>query len=207
MYHIIILMHFTGKKALNLPYYLFRSLGKMVYKVQAKSKQVEPSLFYSSLIKLLVLEELKKKHREWSYFLSTSGFSAETTSSPPPKESTPSRSLKRKNGDDKEHSIMIETPETTIKTSLSKGSKKKGKDPLHGAKVVVNIEETPDRKRGKLKGKKLLFTLETTKMEKTKKPLTRSTTKKLIPVDETFPCNEAKDVVESQPPPEKKKKN
>jgi hypothetical protein len=211
MYHIRLLMHFTGKKALNLPYYLCRILGKMVDKVQAKSKQVEPSLFHFSLIKLLVLEELKKTNREWSYFLSTSGFCVETTSSPPSKGSTPStsakatsNSLKRKKGNDKEQPIVIETPETTTKTSLNKGSKKKGKEPLQGIKTVVNIEETPDSKRGKLKGKKLLFTPETTKMEKPRKPLTRSATKKLIPADETFPCHEVEDVVEFQPPPGKK---
>jgi hypothetical protein len=99
---------------------------------------------------------------------------------------------------------VIETPETATKTSLSKGSKKKGKETLQGVETIVNIEETPDSKRGKLKGKKLLFTHETTKMEKLRKPLTRSETKKLTPTDETFLCHEAKDVVESKPPPGKK---
>lgn len=46
MYHIRLLMHFTGKKTLNLPYCLSRSLGKTVDKVQAKSNQVEPCLFH-----------------------------------------------------------------------------------------------------------------------------------------------------------------
>jgi hypothetical protein len=60
-YHIRLLMHFTGKKALNLPFYLYRSLGKMSDKVQERSKRVEHSIFHSGLIKLLVLEELRKK--------------------------------------------------------------------------------------------------------------------------------------------------
>jgi len=178
MYHIKLLMHFTGKKALNLPYYLCRSLRKIVDKVQAKSKQVEPSLFHFSLIKLLVLEEVKKTYREWSYFLSTSGFCAETTSSPPSKESNPSTNtkasssgLKMKKGNDKEQPIVIETPETQTKTYLNKGSNKKGKEPLQGDEIVVNIEETPNSKTSKLKGKKLLFSPETTKMEKPRKPL------------------------------------
>jgi hypothetical protein len=41
-------------------------------------------------------------------------------------------------------------------------------------------------------------------MEKPRKPLTRSTIKKLIPTDETFLYHEAEDVVEVQPPPGKK---
>jgi hypothetical protein len=157
----------------------------MVDKVQAKSNQVEPSLFHFSLIKLLVLEELKKEKREWNYFLFASGFCVETTSSPPSKGSTPSTStkaisssLKRKKGDDKEQPIVIETPETATKTSLSKGSMKKGKNPFQGVEIVVDIEETPDSKRSKLKGKKLIFTPETTKVEKPRKPFTRSATKK-----------------------------
>jgi hypothetical protein len=119
---------------------------------------------------LLVLEELKKTNREWSYFLSTSRFCAETTSSPPSKEITPSTSskatsssLKRKMGNDKEQPIVIETPETVTKNSLSKGSRKKGKEPFQGVEIVVRIEETPNIKRRKLKGKELLFTPETTK--------------------------------------------
>jgi len=59
-YHLILLMHFTSKQALNLPFYLYRSLGEMSDKVQARSKRVEHSLFHSCLIKLLVLEERKK---------------------------------------------------------------------------------------------------------------------------------------------------
>ena len=35
-YHIRLLLHFTGKDAMNLPFYLFRSIGKMSDMVQAK---------------------------------------------------------------------------------------------------------------------------------------------------------------------------
>jgi len=41
-------------------------------------------------------------------------------------------------------------------------------------------------------------------MEKPKKPLTRSKTKKLIPPDKKFPCHEPEDIVEVQPPLGKK---
>jgi hypothetical protein len=42
-YHIRILMHFTGRKALNIPYYLFRILGKMVDRVQVRKDQGNPT--------------------------------------------------------------------------------------------------------------------------------------------------------------------
>jgi hypothetical protein len=104
MYHIMLLMHFTGKKAPNLSYYLSRNLGKMADKVQDKSNQVKPSLFHFSLIKLLVLEEIKKTKREWNSFLVSSRFCVEIVNSPPSKGSTHtitksvSSSLKRKKG-------------------------------------------------------------------------------------------------------------
>jgi len=38
-YHIRLLVHFIGKKPLNLPYYLFRSLEKMEDRVQGEIKE------------------------------------------------------------------------------------------------------------------------------------------------------------------------
>jgi len=49
-YHIRLLLHFTGKDLMNLPFYLLRSIGKMADKVQAKSKVVDTSVFNSGLI-------------------------------------------------------------------------------------------------------------------------------------------------------------
>jgi hypothetical protein len=61
-YHIRLLLHFTGKDLMNIPFYLFRSMEKMVDMVQAKSKAVDTSDFHSGLIKMLVMEELKKRN-------------------------------------------------------------------------------------------------------------------------------------------------
>jgi hypothetical protein len=58
-YHVRLLMHFTGKSPLNLPFYLYRSLGKMADKVQARADQLKSSLFHFSLVKMLVVEELE----------------------------------------------------------------------------------------------------------------------------------------------------
>jgi hypothetical protein len=60
-YHIRLLLHFTGKVHMNIPYYLLRSIGKMADRVQEKSKDVESSLFHYGIIKMLVSEELGKK--------------------------------------------------------------------------------------------------------------------------------------------------
>ena len=54
LYHFKLLMHFTRKEAINIPFFLFISIGKMSDKVQAKPSASLPALFHSSLIKLLV---------------------------------------------------------------------------------------------------------------------------------------------------------
>jgi hypothetical protein len=71
-YHIRILLHFTGKEVINLPFYLFRSIGKMVDRVQDKSKQVDTSVFHSGIIKMLVMEELRKTNIDWETFITSS---------------------------------------------------------------------------------------------------------------------------------------
>jgi hypothetical protein len=67
LYHFILLLHFTGKKPLNMPYYLLKSLTKMASKVQAKPQKASNSLFHHGLIKLIVLEELSRRNKTWDY--------------------------------------------------------------------------------------------------------------------------------------------
>jgi hypothetical protein len=55
-YHIRLLLHFREKEAMNLPSYLFRSIGKMSNRVKAKSKKVDTIVFHSGHIKMLVME-------------------------------------------------------------------------------------------------------------------------------------------------------
>ena len=73
-YHFKLLLHFTGKISLDLPFYLFRSLGKMCDKVQLKKEACETSLFHHGLVKLIVLHELQRVDRDWSTFMFMSGF-------------------------------------------------------------------------------------------------------------------------------------
>jgi hypothetical protein len=63
-YHIRLIIHFKGNILLNLPLYLYRSLGKMSDKVQAMDDQLKSSLFHFSLVKILVIEELRKLNRD-----------------------------------------------------------------------------------------------------------------------------------------------
>jgi hypothetical protein len=56
---------------MNLPFYLFISIGKMYDRVQAKSKAMDTSVFHSRLIKMLVMEELKKKNIVWDQFIAS----------------------------------------------------------------------------------------------------------------------------------------
>jgi hypothetical protein len=61
-YHIRIFLHFTRKYAMDILFYLSRSMGKMSDRVQSKSKAVDTSVFQSGLIRMLVMEELKKRN-------------------------------------------------------------------------------------------------------------------------------------------------
>jgi hypothetical protein len=81
-YHIKLLLHFTGKVQMNIPYYLLRSIGKMADRVQAKSKDVVSSLSHSRLIRMLVSEELGKKEISWEIFLVSSHFKLDPTPTP-----------------------------------------------------------------------------------------------------------------------------
>lgn len=65
--HIRLLMVFEGK-ALNLPYFLFRSLVKMS-KAYQKKLDVS-SLFHHGLIQIILEHELIKYHISWDRFLS-----------------------------------------------------------------------------------------------------------------------------------------
>jgi hypothetical protein len=52
-YQIRLFIHFTGKDLMNIPLYLFRSMGKMADSIPAKSKAVDTSVFHSGLIMML----------------------------------------------------------------------------------------------------------------------------------------------------------
>jgi hypothetical protein len=88
-YHIRLLLHFTGKDVMNLPFYLFRSIGKMSDKVQAKSKAVDTSVFHSVIIKMMVMEELRNKNIDWEAFITSSHFQLNVAPTPQSKMQIP----------------------------------------------------------------------------------------------------------------------
>jgi len=68
-YHIRVFLHFIGKNEMNILFYLLRSMGKMSDRVQDKSKAVDTSVFHFGLIRMLVMEELKKRNIPWEQFI------------------------------------------------------------------------------------------------------------------------------------------
>jgi hypothetical protein len=68
-HHIRLLMHFTGKRPLNLPFFLHQILEKVADNIQAEADQPRKNLFHISLIKLLVVEELRRLDKYWDSFL------------------------------------------------------------------------------------------------------------------------------------------
>jgi hypothetical protein len=47
---------------MNIPLYLLRSIGKISNRVQSKSKAMDTSIFHFRLIRMLVVEELRKRN-------------------------------------------------------------------------------------------------------------------------------------------------
>jgi hypothetical protein len=60
-YHFKLLLHFTGKKEIDLAYFLFMSLQRMILLAQKKPDKLEKAIFHHALIKLIVTEQLKKE--------------------------------------------------------------------------------------------------------------------------------------------------
>jgi hypothetical protein len=58
-HHIRLLMHFTGRRPLNLPFFLHQSLREMADNAQAETDQPKRKISHVSLIKLLMVEELR----------------------------------------------------------------------------------------------------------------------------------------------------
>jgi hypothetical protein len=88
-YHIRLFLHFTGKELMNIPFYLFRSIGKMANRVQAKSKAVDTSVFYSGMIKMIMMEELNNKNIDWEQFIASAHFQLNVASTPQSKVQSP----------------------------------------------------------------------------------------------------------------------
>ena len=67
----------------------------MYDKVQDKPESSKTSIFHHGLIKLLVMEELKKLNRDWATFLFLSGYDVDVLT---PKKTTKSKKSAPKKG-------------------------------------------------------------------------------------------------------------
>ena len=153
-YHIRILMHFTRKIPINLLVYLYKRLGKMENKFQAKFDQLKSILFHFSLVNLLVVEELRKLNMNWDSFLTSANISLD------PKGDNP-----------------LSVEKSTSNSSGVKGGgvieRGKGKD----------IENTSPSQPILKKRRKLQFIDEPKEKEASRKPLTSSSARRFrIPI-------------------------
>jgi hypothetical protein len=135
LYHFRLLLHFTGKKPLNMPFYLLKSLAKMSSKVQAKPKEANNSIFHHGLIKLIVLEELSRRNKTWDFLLFWGEFGQEVQ---PKKGGTPSQELTSpKTNKRKRRALSVE-----ISTKVSPSQSKKVKKKLEFGKQAEDKEKT-----------------------------------------------------------------
>jgi hypothetical protein len=153
-YHIRLLLHFTRKKPLKLPFYLYRSLEKMADRVQARDDQLKSSLFHFSLVNLLVVEELRKLNMNWDSFLTSANISLD------PKGDNP----------------------LSIEKSTSNSSGVKGGGVIERGKGK-DIDNTSPSQPILKKRRKLQFIDEPKEKEASRKPLTSSSARRFrIPI-------------------------
>ena len=168
-------------------------------KVQIKSQFVEKYVFHFGLIKLLVLEELKKINRDQSTFLLLANYDTEVVSSPSkrilllakPSETPVASSKKRKRQKD-----IVKDKEIEKTKEIGKGKEKKRDE--HEQETAFNqgfpdddvqiIEDTTNKRPSKkFKGKKLQFSPDIVEKSIPGKPVTTSTPRKLAITEEGFP--------------------
>ena len=84
----------------------------MADKVQAKPESNETFIFHHGLIKLIVMEELKKLNRDWSTFLFLSGYEVDVLTprkTPRSKANTPKKDKYSKAEIEVEHEVEVQT--------------------------------------------------------------------------------------------------
>ena len=66
--HLHLLAHFVNQKHLNFPYYFLRILEKMLNQVKKNTLNPKGSLYHHSLIKILILDQIKEWIQPWDTF-------------------------------------------------------------------------------------------------------------------------------------------
>jgi hypothetical protein len=177
-YHIRLFLHFTGKDLMNIPFYLFRSMGKMVDRVQAKSKAVDTSVFHSGMIRMLFMEELKKRNIAWEKFIASANLQLNVAPTPQSKIQIPfptdsvSHIETRKKRKGKHIAKDKEVPK---EVEEEEGGAHHSPQRELSPQPAPELEEVPSAKTTAKKGRKLHFPSPTATVEtRARRPFTRS---------------------------------
>jgi len=73
-FHLRFLLHLTGEKEMNLPFYLIKDLTKISAKIQKNPLTMDSSLSHHSLITMIVFDQIIRSGVSIRSFLSDSGF-------------------------------------------------------------------------------------------------------------------------------------
>jgi hypothetical protein len=77
------------KRPHESPFIFVQKYWKMADRVQAKSKAIETCVFHSGLIKILVMEELRKKNIDWDQFITSAHLQLNVSPTPQSKVQSP----------------------------------------------------------------------------------------------------------------------
>jgi hypothetical protein len=191
-YHVRLLLHFTGKVEINIPYYLLKSIGKMSDRIQAKSKDVDSILFHYGLIRMLVSEELGKKEISWEHFVVTSHFKLDLASNPQSQKACPlSPTSATKEGTNRKRKSKSFVQVLEVSKQVTRAEEEVCPSPQRdfSPPPPPRLEEVPSStKATSKKGKKLLFPSSPPAVQiKGKIPFTRSSIPKEVFKEKSLP--------------------
>jgi hypothetical protein len=191
-YHIRLLLHFTGKIEMNIPYYFLRSIGKMSDMIQSKSKDVDTSIFHSGLIRMLVSEELGKKDISWEHFVIASHFKLDIEATPQSQKASPlSSTSAAKEGTSKKRKGRVLVQDSEVIKEVTGTEEEACHSPQRdfSPPPPPELEEVPSTtKTTTKKGKKLHFSSSPPAAStKVKKPFTRSSAPKEVFEEQSLP--------------------
>jgi hypothetical protein len=191
-YHIRLLQHFTGNFEMNVPYYLLRSIGKMLDMIQDKSKDVDSSLFHFGLFRMPDFEELGKKEISWEHCVVTSHFKLDLAPTPQSQKASPlspTSTSKARTNRKRKGRTPVQVPE--IRNQVIEAEEEVFPSPhrYFSPPSPPGLEEVPSStKVAYKKGKNLLFPSSPPTVEiKGKRPFTRSSMPKEIFKEQPLP--------------------
>lgn len=74
LYHVRLLQHIKGEDKINLPYFLFRSLLRMIETVRHEHRPKVGQIYHQGLIKILVEYQVRSQGIVWRGFMSKNQF-------------------------------------------------------------------------------------------------------------------------------------